>query len=139
MNTGISTATARIVETPRTGCLVQLLWFVVVGWWLGLLWTAAAWFFLNTYFLIPVGVLMLNQVPQVMALRGRRIVDLTSGRTIEPQQFNLILRAIYFLLVGWWLSGIWLTVAYICCATIIFMPIGFKMFDLTPFVVSLRQ
>ena len=126
-------------QTRRPGWVIQLLWFVVVGWWLGLFWTAGAWFFLNTYIGIPIGVIMLNYVPQVMALRGQRTVESRSGRVIEMPQINIIIRAIYFFAIGWWLSGIWLTIAYILCATIILMPLGFIMFDLTPTVVSLRQ
>ncbi len=127
------------VQTRRPGWLVQLLWFVVVGWWLGLIWTGVAWLLMNTYIGIPIGVIMLNYVPQVMALRGQRMLDARSGRRLELPQYNFLLRAAYFFLVGWWLSGIWLCIAYILCATIILMPLGFKMFDLTPTVVSLRQ
>ncbi len=130
---------AAYTSAPKVGCLVQLLWFAVVGWWLGLIWTAVAWFLMNTYIGIPIGVMMLNYVPQIIALRGQRMVETYSGRAVEPEQVNLLVRAVYFFAIGWWLSGIWLCIAYIACATIIFMPIGFKMFDLTPMVVSLRQ
>jgi uncharacterized membrane protein YccF (DUF307 family) len=123
----------------RRGWLAQLLWFVFVGWWLGLIWTGVAWLAMNTFVLIPLGVSMLNEVPNIIALRGRRTVDASSGRSVQPQQFNLLIRAIYFFSLGWWLSGIWLTVAYCACATIIFMPIGFWMFDTTPLITSLRQ
>jgi uncharacterized membrane protein YccF (DUF307 family) len=125
-------------SAPRHGCLAQLLWFAVIGWWAGLIWTGVAWFLMNTYILIPVGVKMLNYVPQIIALRGERIVD-ARGNAIERPQFNLLIRAAWFFFVGWWLSGIWLCIAYLACATIIFMPVGFWMFDLTPMVVSLRQ
>lgn len=125
-------------NTTRHGCLAQFLWFVFVGWWLGLIWTGIAWLAMNTIVLIPLGVVMLNEVPNIIALRGRRTVDASTGRAVEPQQINILIRAAYFLLLGWWLSGVWLTAAYIACATIIFMPIGIKMFDLTPMVASLR-
>jgi uncharacterized membrane protein YccF (DUF307 family) len=129
-----------IVERPnRPGWVIQLLWFVFIGWWFGMIWTGVAWFLMNTYVLLPVGVLMLHYVPQVMALRGKRYVETATGRETAPQQINLLVRIIYFFALGWWLSGVWLTIAYICCATIILMPVGFKMFDLTPMVVSLRQ
>jgi uncharacterized membrane protein YccF (DUF307 family) len=135
----VNQPTVAQTSASRAGCLAQLLWFVFVGWWLGLIWTSVAWFLLNTYIGIPVGVAMLNYVPQIIALRGQRVVEVYSGRTVEPVQINLILRAVYFFAIGWWLSGIWLTIAYLACATIILMPVGFKMFDMTPMVVSLRQ
>ncbi len=130
--------TPTYVHTNRPGCLVQLLWFVLIGWWLGLIWTGVAWALMATYIGIPLGVIMINMIPDVMALRGRRVVEVNSGRAVRPEQINIIVRAIYFFALGWWLSGVWMTLAYICCATLILMPIGFKMFDLTPLVVSLR-
>ena len=89
-----------------------------------------------TYIGIPVGVLMINMLPSVIALRGRRLVDNVTGQA--PRQINLLIRALYFFVFGWWVSGIWLTIAYLLCLTIVLMPLGFKMFDLTPTVVSLR-
>ena len=123
-------------ETRGTGWLAQLLWFVFIGWWAGLLWTWTAWLFMATYIGIPVGVLMINMLPSVIALRGRRLVDSVTGQA--PRQINLLIRALYFFVFGWWVSGIWLTIAYLLCLTIVLMPLGFKMFDLTPTVVSLR-
>jgi uncharacterized membrane protein YccF (DUF307 family) len=135
----LQTSVYTTTTAPRHGCLAQALWFVFVGWWLGLIWTGIAWLAMNTIILIPLGVVMLNEVPNIIALRGRRTVEAGTGRTVEPQQVNILIRAAYFLLLGWWLSGVWLTAAYIASATIILMPIGIKMFDLTPMVASLRM
>ena len=137
-----------VVEGSREnpGCLIQLLWFVFIGWWFGQLWIAVAWFLMLTIVGIPLGVAMMNKVPWVIALRGESeaLRVATAGgvtmvsRTQVPQ-YNLVLRALWFLLVGWWLSAAWMEVAYFFCLTIIGLPLGFWMFDRVPALVSLRR
>ena len=129
------------------GCLIQILWFALVGWWLGQLWIAAAWFLMLTIIGIPIAVAMLNKIPQIIALRGHsdgvhvrtvgRTTVVTTGGSM-PQRF-ILTRAIYFVLIGWWLSAIWMEVAFFFCATIIGLPLGFWMFDQVPAVVSLHR
>jgi len=138
-----------VVSGPQRtpGCLVQLLWFVFIGWWAGQLWIALAWLLMITIVGIPLGVAMMNKVPQVIALRGQpdSIAVTTAGGVtrvtgeVPVPQHNLLLRALYFVLVGWWLSAIWMELAYAICLTIIGLPLGFWMFDKVPGLVSLRR
>ena len=92
---------------------------------------------------MPLAVMMLNRVPEVMALRGETelLVRNWNGHTVVTKvpQYNILLRALYFILVGWWASALWLELAYGLCMTIIGLPLGFWMFDRTPAVVSLRR
>lgn len=129
------------------GCLVQLLWFLFIGWWAGQLWIVLAWLFMLTVLGIPLGVIMMNKVPWVIALRGQSggvtvsavggVTTVTPGASVR--QHNILLRAIYFLLIGWWLSAIWMELAYLFCVTIIGLPLGFWMFDRVPALVSLHR
>ena len=136
-------ASTTIVAKKNPGCLVQLVWFALVGWWLGQAWVAVAWFFAATIIGMPLAVLMLNRLPEVIALRGERelLVRSWDGHTAvtELPQVNILLRALYFVLVGWWLSAVWIEAAYALCATIIGLPIGFWMFDRVPLIVSMRR
>ncbi|OQY30097.1 MAG: hypothetical protein B6244_01735 [Candidatus Cloacimonetes bacterium 4572_55] len=136
-----------IIRTPDSpGCLIQLLWFAFVGWWLTGIWISAAWLLMLTIIGIPFGVMMINKVPTVLALRGQSI-DLTviyddGQATVKSggsQEHNILLRAIYFVLIGWWLSGIWMQIAYFFCLSIVGLPIGFWMFDKTPALLSLKK
>ena len=52
---------------------------------------------------------------------------------------SLLVRALYFLLVGWWASGIWTSVAYALALTIVGLPVAIWMLGRLPFVVSLYR
>jgi len=134
---------ATIVAKKNPGCLVQLVWFALVGWWLGQAWIAVAWFLAATIIGMPLAVMMFNRLPEIVALRGESELRVQSrgGRTVvtELPQYNLLLRALYFVLFGWWLSALWIEGAYALCCTIIGLPIGFWMFDRVPAIVSLRR
>jgi uncharacterized membrane protein YccF (DUF307 family) len=134
--------------SPRPGCLLQVLWFVFIGSWFTFIWVSIAWFFLLTIVGIPLGVWMLHRVPLVLALRDPTEVrahvrqigkDTWVYEESGVPQRPFLIRAIYFLLVGWWLSGLWMTLAYLVCLTIIGLPLGIWMFDLVPALVSLRR
>jgi uncharacterized membrane protein YccF (DUF307 family) len=135
--------TATIIAKKNPGCLVQLVWFALVGWWLGQAWIAVAWFLTATIIGMPLAVMMLNRVPEVIALRGETelLVRSWGGRTVlsEMPQYNILLRALYFILIGWWASAVWMELAYALCMSIIGLPFGFWMFDRVPFIVSLRR
>jgi len=124
-----------------------VLWFVFIGWWAGQVWIFIAWLLMLSVIGIPLGIMMMNKVPQVIALRGESTaltVTSVGGETVvsvggQVPQHNIILRAIYFLLIGWWLSAFWMELAYAICLTIIGLPVGFWMFDRVPALVSLRR
>jgi len=137
-------------QSRNPGCLIQLLWFVLVGWWASQIWIAIAWFLIATILGMPFGVMMLNRLPKVIALRdpslarGGVSVVVSHGVTVvttggSVPQHNFLVRAIYFLLIGWWLSALWMELAWAVCLTIIGLPLGFWMFDRVPGLVSLRR
>ena len=126
-------------QTNRPGCLIQLVWFGFVGWWLGAAWVVVAWLLMLTVLGLPIGAAMLNNVPQIIALRGRRVVEVSSAGVRNAPEINFLIRALYFLVVGWWFSAIWMVLAYLLCLSIIGLPFGFWMFDITPTIVSLKR
>ena len=128
------------------GCLTQVLWFFFIGWWASQIWILLAYLFMLTVIGIPIAVAMFNKVPMVIALRGQSddlLIIIADGATIittsgKPQR-NILVRTLWFFLLGWWVSAFWLETAYLFCLTIIGLPIGIWMFDRVPAVVSLRR
>jgi uncharacterized membrane protein YccF (DUF307 family) len=143
---GMATEYARVPSGP--GCLVQLLWFLFIGWWAIHIWSVIAWVLLVSILGIPIGIWMLHRVPTVVALRDPRevryrMVEVGKGRwvyeTSGAPQYPFLIRAIYFILFGWWLSAVWMLLASLVCSTIIGLPVGIWMFDLVPALVSLQR
>jgi uncharacterized membrane protein YccF (DUF307 family) len=135
-----------VVSKDNPGCLVQLLWFALIGWWVGELWIAVAWLLMVTIVGIPLGIAMLNRLPQVIALRGNRVAvevlrhgDQVVQRETRLPQRNIVLRALYFVLIGWWLTALWMEAAYALCLSIIGLPVGFWMFDRVPALLTLQR
>jgi uncharacterized membrane protein YccF (DUF307 family) len=137
-----------VIETRKNpGCLLQILWFAFIGIWLGQAWMLVAWFLMITIIGIPIGIAMLNMLPKVYALREptHKVMVRRSGNgsmvqnEVEPPQINILLRAIYFILIGWWLSALWMEGAYALCMTIIGLPVGFWMFDRIPAILTLKR
>jgi uncharacterized membrane protein YccF (DUF307 family) len=102
-----------------------------------------SWVLCLTIIGLPLGLYMLNRLPQVVTLKPSRsdLVLTTTGRVVERSvpQVPFLLRAVYFVLIGWWLSAIWLTIAWVLHVTIIGMVIGFWMFNRVPTVVTLAR
>jgi uncharacterized membrane protein YccF (DUF307 family) len=136
-----------VTEKKNPGCLIQILWFAFIGIWLGQVWMLVAWVLMLTIVGIPLGVMMLNKIPWIIALRSEpltvRISKTPEGelrtQTMQPAQVPMILRVLYFILIGWWLSALWMEAAYALCVSIIGLPIGFWMFDRVPAILSLRM
>jgi uncharacterized membrane protein YccF (DUF307 family) len=116
--------------------LTRAIWFVFVGWWATPLVVNVAWLLNATVVLLPVGIKLINLVPTVLSLaEPRSLSDPERGRG----QRSLLVRAVYFLLVGWWLSFIWANVAAFLAVTVIGLPVAFWMFNRLPYVTSLYR
>lgn len=135
-----------VTKSKGPGCLVQALWFIFIGWWLGGLALSLAWI-LNVIIIgLPLGVAILNNIPKLLALQSSDTVTRATtkeGVTIITEsslpQHPFLLRALFFILIGWWWSGVWLLIGYFLCITIILMPIGFEVFRLSPAMTTLRR
>lgn len=107
--------------------------------------TARPWALNVTIIGLPLGLWVLNRIPMVMTLRPmRRTLTVDRGgdgsevvRVSDQPQAAFLVRAVWFLLIGWWLSGLWAGAAYVAAVTIIGLPIAFWMFDRLPAVTTL--
>jgi len=114
--------------------LVRIVWFLFVGWWLTGLWLSVAWLLNVTIIGIPLGIKMINKVPFVLSLKKReRYVEAGDGKS----QYSIPVRALWFIFVGWWASGVWTGIAYTLTLSIVGIPLAIWMYGKLPFVVSL--
>lgn len=133
-----------IVVEQRSGpnLLIRALYFIVFGLWFSSIWAAIAWVLCVTIIGLPLGLWMLNRLPQVVTLAPQRSDLVIAGgrayRTDVPQR-PFLLRAVWFVLIGWWLSALWLTVAWALCASVIGMVVAFWMFDRVPAIITLAR
>jgi uncharacterized membrane protein YccF (DUF307 family) len=147
MTTNTNANVMRVYVPPRgPGCLVQAAWFLIVGWWLGGLAVAVAWLLNLSIIGLPIGMRILNGLPIALAMQepAGELVAVRRGNRQEVReeglpQVNWLLRTLYFLLIGWWWSAVWLLVAYVFAATILLLPLALAMFRLTPFMTTLRR
>jgi len=130
------------------GCLIRGLYFIFIGLWLGAIWIAAAWIFNITIIGLPIGLMMINSLPQVMTLRPARrqtTVEMRNGNPVirtEPMpQENFFVRALYFVLIGWWFSLVWMVLAWALTGITLGLglPIAFWMFDRVPALTTLKR
>ncbi len=135
-----------MIEQPPSSFLLRAIYFVLIGWWLTFLWINTAWILNATIILLPVGLWMLNRVPQVLTLkpmavevewryRGGAIVAVERS----VRQPGCLLRLVYFIFIGSWASLLWANIAWFLCVTIIGLPIGIAMFNSLPTVTTLMR
>lgn len=115
---------------------VRALWFLVIGWWATPVVVGVAWLCNVTIVLLPIGIKLINLVPTVLTLREPRSVTDPEN---APAQRSLLVRAVYFVFVGWWLSLAWSGVASLLSVTIVGLPVAIWMLDRLPYVTSLYR
>lgn len=124
--------------------LLRVIWFFLLGWELTGIWILIAWFLNVTIVGLPLGIWMLDRVPQVLTLKARPggyMRDEENGRTQYHALPNppFLLRALYFIFIGWWFSLLWAGLGWLLCATIIGLPLGVLMLNKLPAVTTLHR
>lgn len=61
------------------------------------------------------------------------------GITNDAKQLPWLVRALWYCFFGFYLTGIWLAVAYVLALTVIGLPWAQKMFAATPTVLTLQR
>ncbi|HMQ34977.1 MAG TPA: YccF domain-containing protein [Chloroflexaceae bacterium] len=136
--------TTTVYSTERgVNLLLRAVYFLVFGLWFSAIWASVAWVLSVTIIGLPLGLWMLNRLPQVTTLRPQRgnLVVTASGEVYSARvpQRPLLLRALWFVLVGWWLSALWMAAAWALCTVIVGLPFGFWMFNRVPAVITLAR
>ena len=140
------------VTTSQTksgpGFFVRALWFIVVGWWASGIASALAWLVGLTIIGLPLTFWIFNRIPTVLTLRPRRQtttvmvsadgtqIDVLHSSHPQPAFWK---RALYFICIGWWLSGLWIVVAWLLSITILGLALAIMMYNRLPAITTLHR
>lgn len=124
---------------------VRALWFVAIGWWLSAFFIVAGYALVASMVLLPMGLWVLNRIPQAQTLRPRTRAFSTEFRNDAivfteggKQQIAWYLRLLY-LPVGLVLGALWLSVAWLLGVSVVGLPLSIMMVDRAPTVITLQQ
>jgi uncharacterized membrane protein YccF (DUF307 family) len=137
-----------VIVTRRQGppFLVRVLWYLFIGWWLTGISLALGYLAAITIVGLPLAFWIFNRTGTLLTLRPRPVTVSVSHRggvtVVESghrEQRSLLVRVVYFVLVGWWAAWIWMTIAYFLCLTILLLPVGLMMLNRLPEVFTLHR
>jgi uncharacterized membrane protein YccF (DUF307 family) len=75
-----------------------------------------------------------TNVSTTVNVGGPNIIITTQKRSVP-----FVLRAVWFLAIGWWLSAAFILVGYLCCLTAVLAPVGFWFLNRIPQAQTLRM
>ena len=134
------------IDRDQPGCLISVLWFIFIGSWLSFFWIIIAWALIVLIIPMPIGLAMMHRVPLIASLRSpsREYILATEGaatriQEVSQRQRPFLIRAVYFLLIGWWLSFWWVIVAWLATGTVVLIPLGIWMMNRIPAVTTLQR
>jgi uncharacterized membrane protein YccF (DUF307 family) len=124
--------------------LVRFLYLIFCGFWVGGIAAAVGWVLSISVIGLPLGIWILHRLPLVTTLTMPEAVHALGpdGRPgvlpAASEPFPFVVRAIYFVLLGWWGAAIWIKLAFVLTATVILAPAGFWMINRVPAVLTLE-
>lgn len=119
---------------------IRFVYFIGIGWWFGLLATLLANLLLVTIIGIPFGVIILNRLPSIVFMREAGELCPEGFEHRHPaEEFPFILRAVWFLVIGWELSFLTILVAYVCGITVVGIPLCIWLLNRIPVVTTLSR
>lgn len=125
---------------------LRLAWLVFAGWWMSLLWVVAGWFCVLMPPLTRAGMSMFGNMTRVVALRSpgdecAAILHDTLWKLDHSQvtQRPFVVRLLYTLAIGWWLSLLWVALGWAESLSIDRKPTGVARFMRLPGIMTLRR
>jgi uncharacterized membrane protein YccF (DUF307 family) len=126
-------------KSSSPNILIRALWFIFIGWEATAVWLFVAWMLNASIIFLPFGLKMINWTPKVLTLKDvQKTID-NDSVDISNARVNILVRAVYFLLVGWWISLVWMGIGYLLCLSIIGLPFGIWMLNRLPEVTTLYR
>ncbi len=119
--------------------VMRVIYFILIGWWFGGIVSTIAWILVVTVLFLPIGLWLINRLPTIITLRPQGQSWHLEGEVLRQgsEQRSFLLRALYFIFIGWWFSGVWMAVAYLALVTIVGIPLSFWMYGRVGAVTTL--
>lgn len=120
--------------------LLQFIYFLVIGWWLGLLASMLGFVLCVSIIGLPFGLILLNRLPSLIYLReiGESCPAGYDHRHMQ-EELPMLMRVLWFVLVGWELGFIVIGLGYLLTLTIIGLPLGVYLLNRVPFALTLSR
>ncbi len=120
--------------------LLQLIYFIVFGWWFGALVAVVGYLLCVSVIGLPIGVMLLNRLPAFIFLLERsQELESDSLGLQHSHELPLLIRIIWFFVLGWELGIFALLVGYVFCLTLIGIPVGIFVLNRVPLLLTLSQ
>lgn len=133
-------------RTPGPGFIIRALWFIFVGWWLSGIVVTVAYLACLTILGLPIGFWLFNRLPVVLTLRSRtesQVVEVRDGVSYvsgaDHEQLPMPVRALWFILIGWWLGALYIGLAWLLCVIVITLPLGLWLLNRIGAVMTLLR
>jgi uncharacterized membrane protein YccF (DUF307 family) len=107
--------------------ILNLIWLILCGWWMAILYVIAGIICFILIITIPFGIAAFRIASYVIWPFGRSIVMRRDAGIA-----SLIGNIIWIILIGWWLAIGHLTSGIVLCLTIIGIPLGLADFKMIP-------
>ena len=107
--------------------ILNLIWLVLCGWWMAILYVIAGLICFILIITIPFGIASWRIASYVLWPFGRSVVMRRDAGAL-----SLIGNIIWIILIGWWLAVGHFTSGIALCVTIIGLPLGIANFKLIP-------
>lgn len=104
----------------------NILWLVLVGWWLAIGYLIAGLLTCITIIGIPLGIQAFKLAGYALWPFGRSVVDSPDS----DHDVSTVANIIWFILGGWWLALSHIVAGVIMCITIIGIPLGLASFKM---------
>jgi uncharacterized membrane protein YccF (DUF307 family) len=133
------------VKVKQHNIIVRAIYFLLVGWWFGLIVAFFGWFLYATVIGAPLGIKVLNAVPGSISLHARekdvkvfRDEDGYTVKQVRKEQRKWWVRVLWYPF-GLVLSFFAILLAWLLCVFLVTMPLGVMLFNKIPAIASLYR
>ena len=120
--------------------LIRFIYFLAIGWWVGLFASALGLLLCATIIGLPLGTMLLNKLPTLIYLKepGEPCPDGYDHRHLK-EELPFLLRVLWFFAIGWGLGSLVITFGYLMAFTIVGIPLGIYALNRVPLLMTLSR